>query len=114
MAEVLRNHFDMATGQWALASIYRCFHDVTVNLVNMNINRPIWRVQMWLQRYVLELRVPGIKFRDDMVPAQTLIKSALFEPTTANYLVVFRHTTERTESSGCPMSKVGIPSSWTS
>ena len=55
-------------------------------------------VQAWLQWFFLELRVPGVKSRDDVVLAQTLIESALFEPTTANCLAVFMHSTQRTES----------------
>lgn len=40
--------------------------------------------------------MPG--FKDEVVPKQTLIESALFEPTTAFCLPVFRHSTQRTES----------------
>ncbi|CAB4307235.1 unnamed protein product [Prunus armeniaca] len=98
LAEALHNHSDVATGQWALASIYRCLHDVTVDPVNMNINGPIWMVQMWLQWYFPKLRSPGVIFKENVVPAQTLIESALLEPTTAFCLVVFKHSTQQTEN----------------
>lgn len=55
-------------------------------------------VQMWLQWYFLELRVLGITFRGDLVPIEALVESALFEPTTAYSLAVFKHTSHRTES----------------
>lgn len=64
----------------------------------MNINGVIWMVQMWLQWYFLKLRTHGVQFEHDVVLAQAMIQSALFEPTTELCLAAFRHNTQRTKS----------------
>lgn len=91
--KTIYNHSDLATGQWLLAYIYHYLQDVIVDLVNMNINAPIWMVQTWLQWYFPKLRAPGVHFSVDVVPAQTLVESAVFEPTTTYFLDVFKHCT---------------------
>lgn len=48
LAEPLANHQDVAKDPLILTSTYRCLRDITVEPLNLNVNEPLWIVQVWL------------------------------------------------------------------
>ncbi|BFG28518.1 hypothetical protein CerSpe_147920 [Prunus speciosa] len=90
LAEALAYHSDVAIGPLLLASIYRCLRDITVVPFNMNVNGPLWMVQVWLQWQFPELRASQLEFAEDKAPMEQLLSSPISGKTTEECFTFFQ------------------------
>ncbi|CAB4298498.1 unnamed protein product [Prunus armeniaca] len=97
LAEALNNEVGVATRPFMLAFPYHCLHQITINLLDLNVHGSVWMAQIWLECYFPELGNEELNFLEDNIPATALAISPKRLESTEECFIFFRDYKQREE-----------------
>lgn len=97
LAEALHNEVGVATGPFMLAYLYHCLHQITINLLDLNVCGSVWMAHIWLECYFTKLGNETLNFLEDDIPTTALAISMKRLVSTEECFVFFRDCKKREE-----------------
>ncbi|BFG20037.1 hypothetical protein CerSpe_063110 [Prunus speciosa] len=112
LAEALHNEVGVAIGPFMLAYLYHCLHQITINLLDLNVCGLVWMAHIWLEYYFPELGNEALNFLEDGILATALAISLKRLASTEECFVFFRDCKKREEKIWLRLLACIIPGLW--